>query len=252
MAKTISACMQNPWVKVIVDSALTAEEGLQKAGQNPPHFVVMRPDFTDASLARAIGELKSFSSTPILVLGYHGSAAEEIDALAEGADEFVSFPPRDLKVLEIRIWNVLRTRAGMFLQPVEEMAALTSGELMLNPGACEISLNTKRMQLTPTEFRVLYLLMRNRGNVLSHQFFGDSIWGDEVDSSGLVKKYIQKLRRKLGDDVEEPRWIDTVPRVGYRFVGPVVRAIPPMPPLATFEDLTEDPPPDQRSLMAPV
>ena len=64
------------------------------------------------------------------------------------------------------------------------------------------------------------MLLKNRGKVVSYQTLGSSMWGDEVDSSGQVKKYVGRVRRKLGDTVEQPRWIVSIHGMGYRFVGP--------------------------------
>ena len=76
------------------------------------------------------------------------------------------------------------------------------------------------MVLTFTEFRPLHLLLRNRGIVVSHETLGRTLWGDEVYSSGLVKKYVQRLRRKLGDTAQEPCWIVSIHGTGYRFISP--------------------------------
>ncbi len=61
--------------------------------------------------------------------------------------------------------------------------------------------------------------LNNRGQVVTHEFLVSSLWGDRVDSSALVKKYIQRLRRKLADDPQNPKWIANVYGVGYRFLG---------------------------------
>ena len=64
------------------------------------------------------------------------------------------------------------------------------------------------------------MLLKNRGIVVSHQTLGSTLWGEEADSSGLVKKYVQRVRRKLGDTAREPHWIVSIHGTGYRFVGP--------------------------------
>jgi len=76
--------------------------------------------------------------------------------------------------------------------------------------------------LTSTEFRLLHLLVKNRGTVVAHQTLERALWGGYMDSSKLVKKYVQRLRRKLGDHAREPVWIASVHGVGYRFIGPAL------------------------------
>ncbi len=74
--------------------------------------------------------------------------------------------------------------------------------------------------LTPTEFKLLHLLARNRHMTLSQPFIHRVIWGDDVQVGETLKKYIQRLRRKLGDDARNPTWIKTVHGFGYRFSAP--------------------------------
>ena len=97
---------------------------------------------------------------------------------------------------------------------------LSSGSLTLDPTTYEVFLDGARLTLTSTEFRLLHLFLNNRGTVVSHDFLAKSLWGDRVDSSALVKKYIQRLRRKLSDEPQNPEWIANVHGVGYRFLGP--------------------------------
>jgi DNA-binding response OmpR family regulator len=102
----------------------------------------------------------------------------------------------------------------------ESEGPLSSGKLFINPATYEVYLGEERVTLTSTEFRLLHLLVKNRGMVVAHQTLERALWGEDVDSSRLVKKYVQRLRRKLGDDAREPQWIASVHGVGYRFIGP--------------------------------
>ena len=101
---------------------------------------------------------------------------------------------------------------------------MTSGELMVNPATYEAYMGRRRIPLTNTEFRLLYLLVKNWGMVVSRQSLERGLCGEQVDSSGLVKKYVQRLRQKLGDNAREPIWIASVHGVGYRFIGPAPRS----------------------------
>jgi DNA-binding response OmpR family regulator len=92
---------------------------------------------------------------------------------------------------------------------------------LVNPATYEVFLEERRVVLTSTEFRLLHLLLKNQGVVVSHQALERELGGGHwVESVSLGKKYIQRLRRKLRDDAQEPRWIVTVRSVGYRFIGP--------------------------------
>ena len=72
------------------------------------------------------------------------------------------------------------------------------------------------MRRTPTEFRLLHLVAKNRHRTLAQEYIMDAVWGDDLDGGNKVKKYIQRLRRKLNDDAKNPRWIKTVHGMGYR------------------------------------
>jgi DNA-binding response OmpR family regulator len=151
------------------------------------------------------------------VLGYQGDEMEVITALEAGADDYVRLPC-DLTEIMTRVWALLR-RAD-FRPTHQHESPLHSGRLLINPSTYEAFFNGERLALTSTEFRLLHLLARNRGMVVQHQTLERAIWGEQTNSAGLVKKYVQRLRRKLDDDARMPRWIASVHGVGYRFIGP--------------------------------
>ncbi len=91
---------------------------------------------------------------------------------------------------------------------------------MVDPSSHKAFLEGETLNLTSTEFKMLFLLVKNSGMVLSRQTMEDNLWSERGDSHGLVKKYIQRLRLKLRDDARQPSWIMNVHGVGYRFVGP--------------------------------
>ncbi|MBM3941945.1 MAG: response regulator transcription factor [SAR202 cluster bacterium] len=199
----------------------TASEGLELVERVAPDVVILHPDFTDMSLAQSIHELRRFSNVPLMVLGRQGDEMEVVTSLESGADDYIRLPC-DLTEMTTRMWALIR-RVGVAVSHERE-SPLMSGRLLVNPATYEVFLDGQRIALTSTEFRLLYLLVRNRGTVVSHQAVERALWGDQSDSSGLVKKYVQRLRKKLEDDSREPRWIASVHGVGYRFIGPTPAA----------------------------
>jgi two-component system KDP operon response regulator KdpE len=84
-----------------------------------------------------------------------------------------------------------------------------------------VRLRGEPVELTPTEYQLLYHLVRNAGHVLQHGTLLAKVWGREyVDETEYVRVYIRRLREKLGDDPDDPRYIQTVRRLGYRFIAP--------------------------------
>jgi DNA-binding response OmpR family regulator len=207
------------WPDMVLTVATTATEGLELVEQEFPDVVLMNADFTDMSLSQAIQELRRFSDVPLIVMSHRGDVVEVVTALELGADDYVRLPC-NLTEMMSRLWALLR-RAGNNRPAQDGEAPLRSGSLLINPATYEVFLEERRVSLTSTEFRLLHLLVRNQGVVLSHQALERGLWGRHwVESVGLGKKYIQRLRRKLGDNANEPHWIVSVRGVGYRFIGP--------------------------------
>ncbi len=212
---TLSVRLRWPDVALLV--AATATDGMELVEQEAPDLVLLHPDFSDMSLSEALQTLRRFSNIPVLVLGCQGDEMEAVTALELGADGYVRLPC-DLTEILARIWALLR-RVGIRTS-YESGTPLVSGQLLINPGTYEAFLNGHQVMLTTTEFHLLHLLIKNRGTVVLHQTLERALWGSHSGSAGLVKKYVQRVRRKLGDDSRQPCWIASVHGVGYHFVGP--------------------------------
>ena len=210
------------WPDASIYPVEQARSGLEMVERETPDVVLLHPDFSDMTLSNAIQELRSFSNVPLLVMGRQGDEMEVVASLELGADDYVRLPC-DLTELTTRIWALLRrVSAGI---SYESESPLQSGRMLVNPATYEAFLGDQRITLTSTEFRLLYLLVKNWGIVLARQTLERTLWGEQVESSGLVKKYVQRLRQKLGDDAREPFWIASVHGVGYRFIGPTSKTL---------------------------
>lgn len=209
------------WPEVTPLTATTAAEGLGLVEQVSPDIVLLHPDFPDMPLEDALLEIRRFSNVPIMVLSQQEDAIQAVSALELGADDYVRLPC-DLTEMMARIWVLLR-RAGTGTAQQPE-SPLMSGALFINPATYEVFLDNQRLDLTSTEFRLLHLLMKSWGSVVSRQNLERVLWGETVSGSDLVKKYIQRLRNKLGDNAREPHLIANVRGVGYRFIGPAPEA----------------------------
>lgn len=221
-AEIASLSVRLRWPDATLCHADSSGRGLELVEQDWPDMVLLQPDGSDVPLAAAIHDLRAFSNVPLLVLGHQGDEMEAISSLELGADDYVRLPC-DLTELTTRIWALLR-RAGTATS-YESEGPTVSGRLLINPASYEAFLGPQRLALTTTEFRLLHLLVKNWGIVVSRQTLERTLWRDQTDSYDLVKKYIQRLRHKLGDDAREPFWIASVHGVGYRFVGPTPGSI---------------------------
>lgn len=222
VVEVASLSMRLRWPDVELQKASTAAEGLELIEKTSPDVVLLHPDFTDLSLSQAIQGIRRFPNILLLVLGRTKEKVEVITSLEAGADDHVFFPPCTPPELTMRISGLLR-RASLQQYSGSE-GPLQSGALLISPSAYEAFFNKERLHLTSTEFRLLYMLARNRGTVVKHETLEQTIWSAEIKDAKLVKKYIQGMRRKLGDDARMPRWIASVHGVGYRFIGPPSQA----------------------------
>ena len=97
---------------------------------------------------------------------------------------------------------------------------MRSGTLFLKPATFELSQDNRTVPVTSSELKLLHILMKNHGSIVTHEMLGRTIGAEHVDSAQLVKKHVQRLRQKIGDAAEKPFWIANVHGVGYRFIGP--------------------------------
>jgi two-component system KDP operon response regulator KdpE len=172
---------------------------------------LMLPDMSGVEVCQAI---RRGSETPIVVLSALGEEKTKVQALDQGADDYLT-KPFGMDELLARIRVALRhgssLRAG---QPVIE-----AGDLRIDLEHRSVSLKGRLVSLTPTEYSLLKYLATNAGKVLTHPMILRAVWGAEYEDTAVLRTYVNQLRAKLDDDAASPRYIRTEPRIGYRFVA---------------------------------
>jgi DNA-binding response OmpR family regulator len=161
-------------------------------------------------------EIRRVSKTPIIVLTALGDEENTVNALDSGADDYLAKPfrPRELRA---RVRSLLR-RGLEQNEDEERRAPLLIGDIQINARTKEVSVAGKAVKLTPTEFALLGHLMVNYDQVLSSPQIISSVWGFDAEGNDeLVRVTISRLRHKIEPDPSSPRYIVTVPGVGYRF-----------------------------------
>jgi two-component system, OmpR family, KDP operon response regulator KdpE len=193
--------------------ANTGEEALDVVAVRPPQAAIldlMLPDVNGVEVTRRIRE---WSEMPILVLSAVGEEERKVEALAAGADDYVTKPfgPRELVA---RLEAALR-RA----RPEAEEAAIEIEGLEVDLAARTVRRDGADVHLTPTEFELLRVLVRNRGRLLTHRTLLVEVWGVEYeDDLQVLRAHIANLRRKI-EPAGEHVFIRTDPGVGYRFAA---------------------------------
>ena len=193
--------------------ASTGEEALDLAAlQHPDAGIVdlLLPDIDGVELCR---RLREWTDIPLIVLSAVGDEDAKVRALAAGADDYVTKPfgPREL---------VARLQANLRrIAPGPEEAEVHVDGLDVDLARRTVLIDGREVHLTPTEFDLLRLLVRNRGRLMTHRDLLVSVWGPGYgDDTQVLRAHIANLRRKI-EPPEGRRYIRTDPGVGYRFAG---------------------------------
>jgi two-component system KDP operon response regulator KdpE len=192
--------------------ASTAEEALDRAAVAGPHLAIvdlLLPDQPGIELCR---RLREWSRMPILVLSAVGDEQSRIDALQNGADDYVTKPfgPGELVA---RVSAALRRAGRDATEPRIEV-----GAVVVDLAAHAVWVGGEEVHLTPTEFSLLRVLVLNRGLLITHRQLLTEVWGPEyADATPVLRTHIANLRGKLQAGEQERRLIRTDSGIGYRF-----------------------------------
>ncbi len=197
-----------------VVTAATALEALTAAATRLPDAIILDLVLPDGSGTEVCRELRTWTSTPVVVLSAVGQESEKVAALDAGADDYVT-KPFGVAELLARLRAVLRRAPGRG-EPV-----VTVGELTIELDKQLVTIAGRRVRLTPHEYALLRLLAVNEGKLLTHRAILREVWGPRYgDESHYLHVYVSQLRRKIERDPRRPRYIVTEPGAGYRLVDP--------------------------------
>ena len=206
------------WREVDVLSAGTGRQALELVESESPDLVLLDIGLPDMDGYKVLEELRFFSDVPVVMLTARDDTIGKVKGLELGADDYVTKPFNHLELLA-RIKAVLR-RLDM-PPPKSRAPSFRSGDLEMDFDAQEVRLRCEAVQLTPTEYKLLYHLVRNAGRTLPHGTLLAKVWGREyLDEVDYLRVYVRRLRDKLGDNPEKPLYIRTERGLGYRFLRP--------------------------------
>jgi len=197
------------------------EEALRQVAASPPAIIIMDVLMPVVDGREALRRLRRAGNwTPVILLTQVGESSERAMALEEGADDYLN-KPFDPHELVARMKAVLR-RARPGQPPLATASRIASGNLILNRTSHRSWFAGSEVTLTPKASALLEYLMTHPDELISRERLLDAVWGWEYPAgTRTVDTRIAELRRVLGDDPSEPRFIETVPGQGYRFVGSV-------------------------------
>jgi len=194
--------------------ATTGAEGLGKAAARGPELVLLDlglPDMDGLELTR---RLRQWTTVPIIVLSARGREEDKILALDAGANDYLT-KPFGTGELAARIRVALKYALPTSAQAKQPV--LTVGELRVDLDEHSVQVSGRNVHLTPTEFTLLATLMKHAGRVMTHRLLLEQVWGrGHAQDTQYLRVYIGQLRHKLEVDPARPRYLVTIPGVGYR------------------------------------
>jgi two-component system KDP operon response regulator KdpE len=194
--------------------ATTARDGLAQAASRNPDVILLDLGLPDRDGLEVARELREWSATPIIVLSARGREQDKVAALDLGADDYLT-KPFGVEELLARIRVALRHAALPPGAPPEPV--FQAGDVRVDLVRREVRRGDQEVHLTPTEYKLLTLLVRHAGKVLTHRQLLKEVWGTTyADQSHYVRVYMAQLRQKLEADPARPRLLVTEPGVGYR------------------------------------
>ncbi|RSZ32227.1 MULTISPECIES: two-component system response regulator KdpE [unclassified Variovorax] len=202
-----------------VHEAGTLREGLTAAGTRQPDLLVLDLGLPDGDGVSLIRDVRGWSAVPIIVLSARTDEADKIAALDAGADDYLTKPFGTGELLARVRANLRRPRATGGTVDEAPEALFRFGEIELDRTARLVHRAGVEVHLTPTEYRLLSVLVANAGRVLTQRQLLREVWGPSYsEHSHYLRIYMGHLRQKLEDDPAQPRHLLTETAVGYRLV----------------------------------
>jgi len=198
-------------------AAMDGAEALQALEMELPDLVIldiMMPKMDGFEVCRW---LREWSQIPIIMLSARGDVSDKVKCLDLGADDYIT-KPFGVGELIARVKAVSRRTEAAAAIP--DQPTFTSGDLKINFAQRLVTVAGKEVKLTPTEYSLLQEFVLNAGKVLTHKYLLNKVWGPEYqEEKEYLHTFVHRLHRKLEPDRTEPRYLVSVPGVGYQFKG---------------------------------
>lgn len=193
-----------------VYESASGEEALQAVLSHRPDIIILDLGLPDIDGIEVTRRLREWSQTPIIILSVREAEQDKIAALDAGADDYLTKPFGTGELLA-RMRVALRKQSSTANEPVFQ-----SGGLTVDFSRRLVMVQDKEIQLTPTEYDLLKVLVTHAGKVITHHQLLRQVWGDGYDDMHILRVNISNLRGKIEPDASRPTYIHTEPGVGYR------------------------------------
>lgn len=194
--------------------AASGEEALTLAAERHPDVVILDLGLPGIDGIEVVRGLRGWASMPIVVLSVREGEADKVAALDAGADDYVT-KPFGMNELLARLRAALRRST-----PAEEEAVIVTDAFTIDLAAKRVVREDEEVHLTPTEWHLIEVLVRNEGKLVSQRQLLQEVWGPQYETeTNYLRVYLAQVRRKLEPDPSRPRYFITEPGMGYRFEG---------------------------------
>jgi len=195
-----------------VFEAATGESALLELTMQRPDLLILDLGLPDIDGLEVTRRFREWSQTPIIILSVREQEEDKIAALDLGADDYLT-KPFGMGELLARIRTVLRRSTSMASEPI-----FSQGDLFVDMGSRIVKMKGREVQLTPTEYEILRILVSSYGKVITNPQLLKQVWGIGYDDMHILRVNISNLRHKLEPDPSRPTYIHTEPGVGYRLI----------------------------------
>lgn len=197
--------------------AANGQTALMEASTHNPDIILLDLGLPDIDGIEVIKRIRTWSEVPIIVISARSEDNDKIDALDSGADDYLT-KPFSVEELLARLRVTQRRLASMKNSGQQEESEFVNGELRIDFAAGSVFMNDEEIHLTPIEYKLLCLLAKNNGKVLTHTFITNKIWGSSFDSDiASLRVFMATLRKKLDKNSNSgQQYIQTHIGIGYR------------------------------------
>lgn len=199
-------------------AASTGESALMEATSHNPDIILLDLGLPDIDGIEVIKKIRSWANTPIIVISARSEDTDKIEALDNGADDYLT-KPFSVEELLARVRVTQRRLAMMRADTAAGSSVFVNGKLRVDYAAGCAYLAEKELHLTPIEYKLLCLMSKNVGRVLTHTYITQNIWGSSWDNYvASLRVFMANLRKKLESEPGAPEYIQTHIGVGYRMM----------------------------------
>ncbi len=200
--------------------AVTGKEAISMTASYAPDLILLDLGLPDIDGMEVLKTIREWSNIPVVVVSARGHEREKVEALDLGADDYITKPFGTAELLA-RIRTGIRHSSKNRGENTPESTSLVIGDLAIAYDKRIVTVGEKSVHLTPIEYKIIVLLSKNIGKVLTHDYIIREVWGPYTNEIQALRVNMANIRRKIEENPAEPRYIVTQVGVGYRMVEEV-------------------------------